>query len=173
MKVSKRKKTINWLLGHPCWSYPISNFTKGKPDNFMYNELKSYDYLVYNDHQNCIYIAHAYVNPHTYAVDSDKKKNTLFRVWLEAGPFMDISKEEFTIIPKGGWTDYNRYQTTHDIYLDCGGATLEKAYLKLAKLVKKHYGEYKTKGSSIDNAIAWHKIHPNGLLREKIDIEIE
>lgn len=100
----------------------------------MKDFYKAWDYLNehvifkdedgFNRFQECIDIEVVKVNPETKAIDDDKIKNTQTRVWLECGPYKKKSK-------------------THDIELDCGAKTFEKAIIKLAKLVKKEYGNKK------------------------------
>ena len=71
-----------------------------------------------------------YVNPKTKSVDEDETKNTKLQIWLEHGPYEkipDLNNEE---------------QPSHDRKLDCGADTFEEAIIKLAELVKKHYGSY-------------------------------
>ena len=42
----------------------------------------------------------------------------------------------------GDWDTETMLQTIHDIRLDTGAPTFDEALVKLAKLVKKHYGDY-------------------------------
>lgn len=69
-----------------------------------------------------LYTAVVKINPETRAVDDDPAKNTEVEVWLEHGSYDD------------------NYQHTHDFNLDCGAPTFEEAIIKLAELVKVHYG---------------------------------
>src|SRR6478609_3834082 len=78
----------------------------------------------------CLDIDVVLVNPKSNKISNKSKKNTKTRVWLECGGF---SEEDF-----GG---NKAVMSCHDIYLDCGGDTFEKAIIKLAKLVKKFYNE--------------------------------
>ena len=69
------------------------------------------------------------VNPTTNTIDADQTKNTKVQVWLEHGPY-----------------EHYHNDTTHDIYLDCGGDTFEDAIISLAERVKYYYnddGSYK------------------------------
>lgn len=70
------------------------------------------------------------VNPKTNRVSKDERKNTRSDCWLEFGPI------EFY---EAGDTEP---RATHDIELDCGGRTFEKAFRKLCLRVLKHYGDY-------------------------------
>ena len=77
------------------------------------------------------------VNPAKEQIEEKAKLNTATRVWLECGPW--YSKEELKKIDKfSNWGE--KGVTTHDIALDCGADTFEKAIIELAKLVKKEYG---------------------------------
>lgn len=73
--------------------------------------------------QQCIDIAVVKVNPETKRVDDQLELNTEINVWLECGAF---------------WKGFS----THDIDLDCGGATFEEAIINLANLVFEKYGDY-------------------------------
>lgn len=77
-----------------------------------------------NHFQECLDICVVKVNPETDCISPNNEKNTKVNVWLECGPFMKNSR-------------------THDIELDCGAKTFEKAIIKLAKKVKKVYGDDK------------------------------
>jgi len=93
------------------------------------------------DFQGALDIHVARVDPKTHIIDfNDDAKNTLTQVWLECGPWEDA--EDF--LPKGEvGTSGFMGAFTHDINLDCGGDTFEKAIVELANLVVKHYGEGK------------------------------
>lgn len=66
-------------------------------------------------------------------VDDDDSKNKYVECWLEFGP------EEYMPVP---WDKRTRLTHTHDWRLDTGGSTFDDALVNLAKLVKKHYGDY-------------------------------
>ena len=70
------------------------------------------------------------VCPDTKSIEDDKSKNTKVQVWLECGP---------VVMKPSGRVDY--YE--HDLDLDCGGDTYEKAINRLAELVRHKYGNYK------------------------------
>ena len=70
--------------------------------------------------QECLDIEVVKINPETKCVDDNETLNTATEIWLECGPYYDS-------------------MGTHDIDLDCGGATFEEAIIKLAQLVKKYY----------------------------------
>jgi hypothetical protein len=74
----------------------------------------------------CLDIDVQKVNPKIGQIDDDDSKNTKVEVWLECGDY---------------WfnEDIKEYQPCHDIRLDCGGDTFEKAIINLANLVKKYY----------------------------------
>lgn len=74
--------------------------------------------------QNCIDIEVVKVNPQTNSISEDESLNTKTRVWLESGPYLDSIK-----------TNAHAYE------LDCGAKTFEKAIIKLARKVKKCFGD--------------------------------
>ena len=73
------------------------------------------------------------VNPETNSIDDDESNNTGLRYWLECGPWRWIE-----MFPSGRCSEHS----SHDIDLDCGGATFEEAILKLRDLVLGKYGDY-------------------------------
>ena len=64
------------------------------------------------------------VNPAAGTIDADQTKNTKVQVWLEHGPYEPYHND-----------------TTHDIYLDCGGDTFEDAIINLAERVEYYYND--------------------------------
>jgi hypothetical protein len=88
-----------------------------------FNDVKNYQYSF----GNCLDIDVQKVNPKTRRIEDDESLNTHTEVWLECGGF--IKDEHF-----------KEKIHCHDIDLDCGGDTFEEAIIKLANLVKKHYG---------------------------------
>ena len=97
-------------------------------------------------HMNAFYdltsITLAYVNPKTHMVEDNLFLNTHPEIWIESGPFFDMSTEKTVPEPEDGWNYNNKFIPSHDIRLDCGADTLEEAFLQLALLVKEHYGDY-------------------------------
>ena len=86
--------------------------------------------------QECLDIHVATVNPTTHTIDDYDHKNTLMEVWLECGAWLDpVDVPEEIYWAKEG-------ARLHDIHLDCGDTTFEKAIVKLAKKVIKQYGDY-------------------------------
>lgn len=84
----------------------------------------------------CLYVEVVKVNPTTKRIDDNEAKNTETRVWLESGPWLQGEKlNEFDRkhCPNG--------MPSHDIKLDCGASNFEKAIIKLANLVLRHYGD--------------------------------
>jgi len=108
-----------FLNGHSAFNRPFVGFAE-------------------NDFVGSLQIYAVKVNPKTKAIDDDPKKNTVDEVWLECGPWM-IARE---IAPRGAkipkWFDG---AFSHDPDLDCGGATFEKAIIRLANLVALKYGD--------------------------------
>lgn len=66
------------------------------------------------------------VNPKNRRIEKDDLKNTKIEVWLECCVYGEYDGDY------SGELDHN---------LDCGADTFEKAIIKLAKLVQKHYGD--------------------------------
>ena len=66
-----------------------------------------------------------------HRVNKDPAKNLYTECWLEFGPI----KAEVAY----GKLFEEHY---HDVELDCGAATFDEALVRLARLVKKHYGDY-------------------------------
>lgn len=71
--------------------------------------------------------------------DSDSSKNTRSECWLEFGPveYGYVAGGEFE------WDDETGEMNYHDYRLDCGGSTFDEALVRLAKNVRKFYGDYK------------------------------
>jgi hypothetical protein len=66
-------------------------------------------------------------------VNADASKNVHVRCWLEFGPIrFAVSDGQLHLLH------------SHDPRLDCGGAAFDGALIKLARLVRKHYGDIKT-----------------------------
>ena len=70
------------------------------------------------------------INPEMKKISDYKELNTEVEIWLECGPM-----EKIKILGN------NKFLPSHDIELDCGASTFEEAIIKLAKLIKKHYGK--------------------------------
>lgn len=68
-----------------------------------------------------------------HRVNDDPKKNIFVECWLEFGPMHCMLMNGTLII-----------QNSHDIDLDCGAPTFDGALIKLARKVRKHYGDIKT-----------------------------
>ena len=83
----------------------------------------------------CLYTEVVKVNPKTKRIDDNKARNTATRVRLECSPwFKPQQPDEFDRI-------YHPFGlNSHDQKLDCGASTFEKAIIKLANLVLKHFG---------------------------------
>lgn len=83
----------------------------------------------------------AKVDPETRIVTDDPERNTHIEVWLEFGPYEYMDSKDDPELYKDV-KEYDRWRRTHDPRLDCGGDTFEEAIIKLAHLVKEHYGDY-------------------------------
>lgn len=81
-------------------------------------------------------------------VNKDRSKNTNIECWLEFGPY------HWTKNFQEMWHDEPVRMPAHDYRLDCGAPTFDEAIIKLARLVKRHYGDYEpheTPSYSIDD----------------------
>ena len=65
-------------------------------------------------------------------VNEDRSKNVFVECWLEFGPIKQVVEDGRLVL-----------RHFHDVDLDCGAPTFDEALVKLARLVKKHYGDYK------------------------------
>ena len=80
------------------------------------------------------------------SVDSNPDKNQYVECWLEFGPIQYSYAYSGTKKPMGEWDTETVLEHTHDIRLDTGAPTFDEALVKLAKLVKKYYGDFEEKG---------------------------
>lgn len=73
-------------------------------------------------------------------VDNDKKKNKYIECWLEFG------NEYYGYMAGGGegfeWDVQTGKMSSHDPNLDSGDTTFDKAIVRLARKIQKHYGDY-------------------------------
>ena len=144
------KAEIMWLLEHPIWTYPDT--VRMPPEGFVWPtglfpadeemarwpEIDSPSGYIWQ----CVDQAVHYVDPTLEQIEDDDSRNTAFRVWLESGPWTDLSAADSNWpVPAEGWTKYNKWSHCHDINLDCGGKDLEEALLHLATLVRFFYGD--------------------------------
>lgn len=124
------KEEIYWIEEHPLWHYPIE-FADGKIERLG------------GGFQRCVHFDFVYVNPETECIEDDKELNTAFRIWVEAGGWFDLSKEDpdYHPAPDEGWNQHNKWSSSHDLRLDFGAPTMEQLLLELAQLVRFFYNE--------------------------------
>lgn len=130
-----RKALVCWLLDHPLWTHPYEfrNQLKGADcsgavDIGSFQEVASFDFV--------------YVDPTLERIHENSSQNTVFRVWIETGGWIDLSKDpENNPPPPEGWNQYNKWTAAHDTNLDCGGADMEEALINLAMRVRWLYGD--------------------------------
>lgn len=104
---------------------------------------------------NTAYDAYEFLHAHPNAIDPDSKKEweklSLRDRWLESGgQFLrniDFYLDEEGIYLETGPIYWNNWTKTwgsnmHDVRLDVHAKTFEEALIKLAKKVRKHYGNY-------------------------------
>jgi len=108
---------------HWLYEHPIfQEEIKSKLFNDIYNESRF---------QQCLDIDIVKINPETNSIDDDETKNTKVQIWLECGR-------------------YDKECRWHDIELDCGADTFEKAIIELVNLVMEWYGEGKDRIKKAD-----------------------
>jgi hypothetical protein len=90
-------------------------------------------------------IHYAKVDPKTRSVEDDASRNTAVECWLEFGPLEYGYASSGGKEPSADWDTETMRQHYHDVDLDTGGATFDEALVRLAKLVKKKYGDYEEK----------------------------
>lgn len=77
-------------------------------------------------------------------IEDDKTRNIHDECWLEFG---ELKYDYHTHDPKTNrpydWDKETSLIHYHDPRLDCGGPTFDEALVKLARLVRKYYGDYR------------------------------
>ena len=153
----EQREWVKWILDHKVWTHPITiklppegrdfgelfEGVPGTPFTRLLDAPDDWEEAVSQDGSfyDCADVEYVFVNPDTDAIDDNEALNTAFRVWIEAGPWHDLSTDEHWPIPEGGWTDHNRWGHSHDIRLDCGADSAHAALLTLAALVGLCYDE--------------------------------
>ena len=112
-----------WLHYHPAFFRQYDGLTEGDEKEGFFTGLD---------------ISVQKVNPLTGYIDDNKTLNTQVEFWLENGPWERVADHLDEDIYGNG------EMPSHDFNLDCGGLSYEQAILEMAKLVKKHYGDYKS-----------------------------
>jgi hypothetical protein len=77
-------------------------------------------------------------------INDDHKLNVHDECWLEFGP-VEYGYLSNYPDPKTNWDMETVKQNCHDWRLDCGGKTFDEALIRLARNVRKFYGDYKPK----------------------------
>jgi len=128
-----------FLNNHPLfWSLTVFKPASEQPTIYVDTD-KGFD---------CIDTLMTRFNPKTKQHDSDSARNTQTQVWLEGG--------------HRAWTGEVEPTRYHDVKLDVGAKTYEKAVVKMAKLVHQRYGNDRTKLSSKEGREPlWSVITPN------------
>jgi len=75
-------------------------------------------------------------------VNDDKSKNRFQECWLEFG---SVEYGYMAGEINADWDVETGELNHHDWKLDCGGSNFDEALIKLARLVRKHYGDYQPK----------------------------
>jgi hypothetical protein len=81
-------------------------------------------------------------------VDDDGSKNKFVEVWLEFGPLGYGYAYSGGEKPMADWDTETTMHHYHDVDLDTGGTTFDDGLVRLARNVRKHYGDYKEKTSA-------------------------
>lgn len=124
---------------HDAWEFLVKHpIFEAKPD-----QARSYAASIARRHLSpfehsfkaTLDISVVKVNPENEEIDDDETKNTETRVWLECGLW--VSADE---LDEEARRHHIFGAPAHDIDLDCGAPTFEKAICKLAHLVAKKYG---------------------------------
>ncbi len=97
---------------HDAWWW-VANHPKLEYDNCMEPHIDLSPHLV---------------DPVTRCVEDDHSRNTHVEWWIECGAYVD--------------DEHHGLMASHDCNLDCGGDTVEEAFINLKKLVLEHYGDY-------------------------------
>ena len=101
-------------------------------DSMPWNKDKTYVVEVFPLYRHAIQInldIHYALVDKRGRVNDDATQNTFTECWLEFGP-VKYEIHDGQLAP----------MHYHDIKLDCGAPTFDQALVKLARLVKKHYG---------------------------------
>lgn len=121
----------NWLRRHPAFFYKgkmgAEHMIAGLASSTQYGFFESLEIDIVK------------VDPKTNRIEDDSSRNTATRVWLECGPWGDPKDH-----PSWGDTENIIWKgiPSHDINLDCGGETFERAIIKLASLVLTNHGDH-------------------------------
>jgi hypothetical protein len=144
--LAKRKQIVHWVLGHPLWEHPaeIKMPPKNLPIEQCINMEPGPDWktVIISDgsYLDCVNLEFVFVNPKTNSIEDEPTLNTAFRVWVEAGGWVDLSTSDHDApTPPGGWTEYNKWVPSHDPNLDCGADDLESALIELGLRLKFFY----------------------------------
>lgn len=88
---------------------------------YLYDHPMFQDEYGYSRLEECMDISVVKVNPKADEIDNNLELNTKVQVWLEVGKY----------------DENNRW---HEVDLDCGGDTFEKAIITLANLIRMRRG---------------------------------
>lgn len=147
-----RKARVRWCMDHRLWHYPAAHREppqgreeeRFRPSSDPRLEEMVHDgpdwittEVLLGGFYDCVEFEVAYVDPATETIEDDEARNTAFRVWIEAGGWVDLSKG---CVPPPRAED-RIWAHCHALSLDCGGPDMETAILELASRVEFHYGE--------------------------------
>lgn len=154
----ERRKLVQWILNHKLWTHehflrmhapgqPMFKKIPNSANSLMTEPEGELEDVRSGSFSECVRFDYVYLDPTVERIQGmppsdEDPRNTDFRVWVEAGGWMDQSEDDNIPPPTDdGWNDYNKWIACHDINLDCSGATTEDALIQLALRVKWYYGE--------------------------------
>jgi hypothetical protein len=112
-----KKAGIVRLESHKMWSHAT--------DMHSFSDLTEFMYV--------------YVNPVNETIENDTALNTVFRIWVEAGPTWDRNTDEH--MDNLEENDSDRWGMMHDTRMDTGAPDMETLLLKLLTRVEFFYNE--------------------------------
>ena len=139
---NSKVKLVHDIMQHPLWSYPVTVRVPDGPDASLEDtsKWKPQTLDAGGGFYECVETEFVYVDPTLeMTIDGGDIRNQDFRVWIEAGGWMDVSAKPEWPEPEGGWNDNNKWYGCHDTNLDCGAATAEDALVELAQRVQWYY----------------------------------
>ncbi len=174
---AERKARVRWCVDHRLWHYPVAHREPPpgrEEERFRPPDKRGYSEMVFDGPDwittailvggfwECVDFEHAYVDPTTERIEDDDARNIAFRVWIEAGGWLDLSAPENARLgeptPAGDWTDHNKWTRCHSLSLDCGAPDMESAILELAARVEFHYGDGAERLASAPERCEYRKV---------------
>lgn len=104
---AERKARVRWCVEHRLWHHPVAHREPPpgrESERFRPPDERGLSEMVFDGpdwitttiflggFDECVDIDHAYVDPTTERIEDDEARNTTFRVWIEAGGWLDESQ---------------------------------------------------------------------------------